>query len=322
MTIGLVRRLALLCASLAIAVPAATAKYPDRPVTIVAPYGAGGSSDTLARVIAERLNKVLGGNFIVENRPGAGSRVGTESVARGKADGYTLLLADMPYAIVPNVYKNVAYKARDFVAIAQVGLAPIVLFARPDLKGASIESVVKSAKAKKEAVAIGSGGIGATTHMVAELLQKQVGAKLLHVPFGGTGPSLRGLAGGQVDVAFGSYASGRSLTEAGSIRAIGVTSPKRAKILPDVPTFSEKGVDLVVRHWWGLLAPKGTPADVVSSLRKAVASVLDEADVKARLTKLGVSPGELSPAAFQEFLSSENDRWAGIVKSAGIQAKQ
>ncbi|MEM9394404.1 MAG: tripartite tricarboxylate transporter substrate-binding protein [Pseudomonadota bacterium] len=308
-------------AALALVATAAVAEYPERPVTIVAPYGAGGSSDTLARIIAERLNEAVGGNFIVENRPGAGSRVGTESVARGDADGYTLLLADMPYAIVPNVHQDVAYAPDDFVAIAQVGLAPIVLFARPDLEDASIKTVVDMA-AEPEAVAIGSGGIGATTHMVAELFQADSGTTLLHVPFGGTGPSLQGLAGSQVDVAFGSYASGRSLVEAGSIQVIGVTSPERAEILPDVPTFIESGVDLEVRHWWGLLAPEGTPDAIVSTLRSAVADVLKEDAVQERLSQLGVSPGELSAEEFQTFLSSESDRWAGIVESAGIQVQQ
>lgn len=322
MAFRLRKTFAAVCATLALSLPAGAADYPERPVTIVAPYGAGGSSDTLARMLAERLNEVLGGNFIVENRSGAGSRVGTESVARSDADGYTLLLADMPYAIVPNVYDDVAYEAEDFIAIAQVGLAPIVLFASPGMEDASIEAITEKAKSAEDAIAIGSGGIGATTHMVAELFQAQVDAKLLHVPFGGTSPSLQGLAGSQVDVAFGSYASGRSLAEAGSIQVIGVTSPERVAILPDVPTFAESGVDLEVRHWWGLLAPKGTPDEIVDSLRTAVAAILKEDVVLDRLSKLGVSPGELTPEEFQAFLSSEDQRWADIVASAGIEVSQ
>ncbi len=319
--IGLIVLVVLGRVALAPPQPETSAGYPERPATIIAPYGAGGSSDTLARILAERLTDELGGNFIVENRPGAGSRIGIETVARAKADGYTLLLADMPFAIVPNVYEGVGYAPDEFVAIAQLGLAPMVLFARPDMENASIETVVSLA-AEPDAVAVGSGGIGATTHMVAELFQAESGTSLLHVPFGGTAQSLQGLAGSQVDVAFGSYASGRSLAEAGGIQAIGATAPARIDILPDVPTFKESGIDLEVYHWWGLLAPKGTPEDVIVTLRDTVATVLADPSVKQRFDQLGVSPAELSPDAFQAFLTTESDRWGRIVEAADIEVRQ
>lgn len=300
----------------------ALAEYPERPVTIVAPYGAGGSSDTLARILGERMGALLGSNFIVENRPGAGSRVGTEYVARAKGDGYTILLADMPFAIVPNLYKDAAYKTDDFVAIGQVGVAPMVLFARPDLKDATIDNIIKDARAKDEALTIGSGGVGATTHMVAELFQRAVKAKLLHVPFGGSGPSLQGLAGSQIDVAFSTFASGSSLFDAGSIQAVGVTSRERMAAAPNIPTFTEKGYDLVVEHWWGMVAPASVPADIVAKLRSAMTAAMKEDVVKERLAKLKVTPSTLSPDQFQAFLASENERWGGIIKSAGIKISQ
>lgn len=298
------------------------AEYPERPVTIVAPYGPGGSSDVLGRVLAERLTEKLGGNFLVENRPGAGSRVGTEHVARAEANGYTLLLADMPFAIVPNLYDDTAYGVDDFVAIGQIGVAPMILYTRPDFDGNSIADVVEAAQAEAEAIMIGSGGIGATTHMMAELFQREAAIELLHVPFGGAGPSLQGLAGSQVDVAYSTYTTGASLLEAGSIKAVGVTAADRLEVLPDVETFAEAGYDLQVEHWWALLAPAGTPDNVVEQLRVAVAEILGQEDVQARLRQLAVQPGILAPGEFQSFMISEGERWSDVIESAGISVQQ
>lgn len=306
----------------AVAAVPALAEYPERPVTIVAPYGPGGSSDVIGRILAERLTVELGGNFLVENRPGAGSRVGTEFVARAQPDGYTLLLADMPFSIIPKLYKDAKYDVQDFVAITQIGVAPMFLYARPDFEGDTISAVLDAAKAEPKALLIGSGGIGATTHMMAELFQREGKVELLHVPFGGAGPALQGLAGGQVDVAFSTIATGKPLLDAGSMKAIGVTSAKRVDSYPDVETFAEAGYDLEVEHWWGLLAPAGTPADVVERLRKAATGVLKQAEVQARLGQLTVQPPRLTPEEFQAFTVSESERWADIIKSAGITVDQ
>ncbi|MGY6634708.1 MAG: Bug family tripartite tricarboxylate transporter substrate binding protein [Alkalilacustris sp.] len=298
------------------------AEYPERPVTIIAPYGPGGSSDVLGRVLAERLSEALGGSVIVENRPGAGSRVGTEAVARAAADGHTLLLADMPFAIVPNIHADAAYSVDDFVAIGQIGVAPMILFARPDFDGDSVGDVVAAAGVAPEALLIGSGGIGATTHMMAELFQRAVGVELLHVPFEGAGPALQGLAGSQVDLAFSTYPTAASLLQAGSIRVIGVAADDRLELLADVETFAEAGHDLSVEHWWGLLAPAGTPDAVVETLRSALRDVLTQDQVAERMAQLSVQPGALDADAFQAFLASESDRWSAIIEEAGISIDQ
>jgi len=300
----------------------AQADYPTRPVTIVAPYGPGGSSDILGRVVAERLTEVLGANVLVENRPGAGSRIGTESVARANPDGYTLLLADMPFAIVPNLYADSEYDVEDFVAIAQIGVSPMVLFMRPDLEHDSLAEIIEMAQAEPEALMIGSGGVGATTHMVAELFQLEADVELLHVPFSGAGPSLQGLAGGQVDVAFSTYPTGAPLLEAGSIKALGVTSAERMQVLPEIETFNEAGYDLEVEHWWALLAPKDTPEEVVQLLREAAADVMTQDIIKERMEKLAVAPGTLSPEEFDAYMADESARWADIISNANIKIEE
>jgi tripartite-type tricarboxylate transporter receptor subunit TctC len=298
----------------------ALADYPERPVTIVAPYGPGGSSDVLSRILAERMTDSLGGNFIVENQPGAGSRVGTEAVARAPADGYTLLLADMPFTIVPNLYEDAQYDpVEDFTPIAMIGVAPMVLFARPDFEGDDVNAAVSTAKDAPGDLTIGSGGVGATTHMMAELFQREADIELLHVPYGGAGPALQGLAGGQTDLAFSTLATGSPLLQAGSIKALGVTSDEPIEALPDVGTFDEAGYDLVVEHWWGLFAPAGTPDDVVEILREAARSALENEGVQERLRQLGVEPRAMSAEEFADFVGDENARWAEIIEAADIQ---
>lgn len=300
----------------------AQADYPERPITIVAPYGPGGSSDILGRVLAERMGEALGVNVLVENRPGAGSRIGTESVARANPDGYTLLLADMPFAIVPNLYQDSEYDVEDFTTITQIGVSPMMLFARPDLGLASMADLIEAAKAEPEALMIGSGGVGATTHMVAELFQRVADVELLHVPFSGAGPSLQGLAGGQVDIAFSTYPTGASLLEAGTINAVGVTAAERMAVAPDVATVGEAGYDLEVEHWWALLAPKDTPAEVLEALRDAAADVMEQEVIQDRMEKLAVQPGRLNPAEFDEYMADESARWAEIIASANIKIEE
>jgi len=314
-------RNSLIAATLAAlsAVPALASDYPSRPVTIVAPYGAGGSSDTLGRVLAEQMSTLLGGQFVVENRPGAGSRVGIESVARASADGYTLVLVDMPHTIIPSLYPDARYHpVDDFETIAMIGVAPMVLFSNPGFTAQSVPEILALAESEPGEYTIASGGEGSTTHLMSELLQVLGGIELLHVPYGGAGPALQALASGEVNLSFSTVATGAPLLAAGGINPVAVTAAERMAALPDVPTFQELGVELLVEHWWGLLTPAGTPEAVVEALREAAATALASEAVAQRLQALSVLPSTVSPEAAADFIAAETARWAQVIEDAGI----
>jgi tripartite-type tricarboxylate transporter receptor subunit TctC len=299
--------------------PALASDYPGRPVTIVAPYGAGGSSDTLGRVLAEQMSTLMGGQFVVENRPGAGSRVGIESVARADADGYTMVLVDMPHTIIPSLYPDARYHpVDDFETIAMIGVAPMVLFANPGFKAQSLPEILALAEAEPGEYTIASGGEGSTTHLMSELLQVLGDVELLHVPYGGAGPALQALASGEVNLSFSTVATGAPLLAAGGINPVAVTAAERMAALPDVPTFQELGVDLLVEHWWGLLVPAGTPEAIVEALREAAATALASDALAQRLQALSVLPSTVSPEAAADFIAAETARWARVIEDAGI----
>lgn len=299
--------------------PALAADYPSKPVTIVAPYGAGGSSDILGRVIAEQLSTIMDGQFVVENRPGAGSRVGIESVARATADGHEMVLVDMPHTIIPSLYPDARYHpVDDFETVAMIGVAPMVLFANPEFDGQSVPDILAMARDNPGDYTIASGGEGSTTHLMSELIQILGDVELLHVPYGGAGPALQGLASGEVDMSFSTVATGSSLLSTGGINAIAVTATERMEALPDVPTFQEEGVELVVEHWWGLLVPAGTPEDVLRDLREATAQALQSDEVRERLSSLSVLPSSVAPEDAADFIEAETERWAQVIEEAGI----
>jgi len=311
---------AVLAALLALATAMASAEtFPSRPVTMIVPYAAGGSSDVLARLLGDRLAQALGQPIVVDDRAGAGSRIGTEVVAHATPDGYTLLLADMPLAIIPAIQKGVRYDpVRDFTPIGLIGTASMVLFVNPAMKAASVTDFISLAKQDPGRISIASGGIGSTTHLTAELLQARAGIKLLHVPYRGAGPALTDLMAGHVQSGFTTLATASPALAAGSVRALASASERRLAELPAVPTFREIGVDLVVEHWWGVLAPAGLPRDVTARLTRALQATLDAPDIATRLAPLGVAPAHRSPAEFRALIATDTARWADIVRAAGI----
>jgi len=312
-------RLALV-ALLALAVPAASAEtYTDRPITMVVPYAAGGSSDILARLLGERLAKGLGQPIVIDDRAGAGSRIGIEVVAHATADGYTLLLADMPHTIIPAIQKGVRYDpVRDFTPIALIGTASMVLFVNPAVPATTARDFVALAKADPGKLTIASGGIGSTTHLTAELFQEKTGAKLLHVPFRGAGPALTDLMAGHVQSGFTTLATASAALDSGAVRALAIAGEQRLASRPAIPTLREVGIDLVVEHWWGVLAPAGLAPAVAARLSAALQAVLDTPEFATRLQPLGVAPAHVAPAQFRALIASDTVRWAEIVKSAGI----
>jgi tripartite-type tricarboxylate transporter receptor subunit TctC len=311
----------LAAATIATTAPAAAA-YPDQPIKIVVPYTAGGSSDVIARAISDELSAELGQSVIVENRAGAGSMIGTAYVAAEKADGYTLLLADVPFTIVPALYGDrIKYKPRtDFTAVSLLGVSPMYLFVNPSFPAKSVKELVDMALAKPGSVSIGSGGNGSLTHLMAALFMLNTGTKLVHIPYKGASASVNDLAGGQIDASFTTMPSATALYQAGRVRPLAVSSPQRQKETPDVPTFDEAGVaNMTVQSWWGLVAPARTPAPVLEKLNAAMAKVMQSPKVVGRLSSVGVNlPSDTSAAALQKLLAADFTRWDEVVKRAGI----
>lgn len=306
-------------------VHSASAAYPDKPIKIVAPYSAGGSSDVVARAISDQLSAQLGQSVVVENRAGAGSMLGTAYVATEPPDGYTLLLADVPFTIVPALYKDrVKYDAKkDFVPITLLGLSPMYLFVNPKFEAQDVATLVKTATTKPDTISIGSGGNGSLTHLMAELFMLTTNTKLTHIPYKGASASVNDLAGGQIQTSFTTMASAVALYQAEKIKPIAVSSPTRQANTPDVPTFQELGYDgMTVQSWWGLVAPAGTPKDVQKKLSDAMTKVMQSESVKQRLASVGMNlPPDTSADALQTLLTQDFARWADVVQRGGITFK-
>jgi tripartite-type tricarboxylate transporter receptor subunit TctC len=301
---------------------AASAAYPDKPIKIVVPYSAGGSSDVVARAISDQLSAQLGQSVIVENRAGAGSMLGTAYVSTEAPDGYTLLLADVPFTIVPALYKDrVKYDAKkDFAPITLLGLSPMYLFVNPKFEAQDVGSLVKAAVAKPDTISMGSGGNGSLTHLMAELFMLTTKTKFAHIPYKGASASVNDLAGGQIDASFTTMATAVALYQGGKIKPIAVSSPARQADTPAVPTFQELGYQgLTVQSWWGLVAPAGTPDPVQKKLSDAMAKVMQSEAVKQRLSSVGMNlPPDTSAVALKALLAQDFELWADVVQRANI----
>ena len=294
--------------------------YPTKFIRFIVPYAPGGSSDVLARTISQKLNDALGQTLVIDNRPGAGSMIGTDIAAKSPADGYTIILSDMPHTINPSIYAKVPYDPiRDFAPVTLIGVSPMFLFAHPSLQATNIKEFIALAKTQPGKIAIASGGTGATTHLMAELLQTHAGIKLNHVPYKGAGPALSDVVAGQVPATFTSMATAAPFAKSGRLRILGVTTSKRMAAFPDVPTFEESGVSgMVVEHWWGVMAPAGVPKAIIDKLRAAIVNAVNSPEVRERFTALSVEPRTTTPEQFRALLESDVKRWAKVVKDAGI----
>ena len=294
--------------------------YPNKPVRFIVPYAPGGSSDILARTLGQKFADAMGQPFIIDNRPGAGSMVGTDALAKSPADGYTIILSDMPHTINPSINPKVPYDpVKDFSPVSVISVSPMFLFVHPSFEAKSVKELIALAKAQPNKFAIASGGNGATTHLVAELLQASAGIKLTHVPYKGAGPVIADVAAGQVPITFTSMATAAPLVKAGRLRVLGVTSSKRLAAFPDVPTFEESGLTgLTFEHWWGIMAPARTPAAIVAKLHGEIVKALAAPDVRDRFTALAVEPRTNTPDQFRALIESDLVRWAKVVRDAGI----
>ncbi|MDM0099775.1 tripartite tricarboxylate transporter substrate binding protein [Variovorax sp. J22G73] len=298
----------------------AAGSWPDHPVRLIVPYPVGGGGDTAARPLGIYLSKKLGQQIVVDNRGGANGNIGMELVAKSPADGYTLVLAlTSQLAVNQTLYKQLSYDpAKDFEPIALVASAPYFLALNPKVPAKDLKEFIALAKANPGKYSFGSSGNGSGPHLSMELLKSMAGIDLLHVPFKGTGPAMPALLGGDVDAMFVSYGVGSGQIKAGKLRAIAVSSSKRAPTLPDIPTIAEAGVpgyDSGV--WYALLAPKGTPASIVQRINTDINALLKEGDLKKAFLNDGIVPIGSTPEGLATYIKSESTKWADIVRRSG-----
>lgn len=309
-------------ATLALAAQAA-GNFPDKPVNIIVPFPAGGSTDTVARAVALSMAEQLGKPFVVENRPGATGTIGAGAVKRAAADGYTLLVASLgPFVVTPHMVKNVPYDAsKDFDYITIPVQAPNVLVASPTQKARSVSEVIAALKANPGKISFASSGNGSSDHLSAELFWQQTGTEAVHVPYKGGAPAITDLLGGQVDFSFQNVNAVLPHLRSGKLRAIAVTGTQRSPVLPDVPTLAESGVKgAEVYSWQGMAAPKGLPADVKAKLAKAAIAAVQQPDIRKRFVEQGLEIVGNTPEEFTRYQAQENERWKQLIQTRKITA--
>ena len=293
--------------------------YPTRPVRLVVGFPPGGGTDITARLIGQWLSERLGQQFVIENRPGAGSNIATEGVARAAADGYTLLLASTAHAINATLYDRLNYNfLRDFAPVAGIIRVPNVMEVNPSLPSKSVSEFLAYAKANPGKVNYASGGNGTAQHLSGELFKMMTGVVMVHVPYRGDVPALTDLIGGQVQVMFGSIPPSVEHIRAGKLRALAVTTATRAEALPDIPTVSDFVPGYEASAWYGIGAPRNTPAEIVDKLNKEINAALSDPKIKARLADLGGSVLSGSPADFGKLIADETEKWGKVIRAANI----
>jgi tripartite-type tricarboxylate transporter receptor subunit TctC len=301
---------------------AAQAAYPNRPVRIVVGFAPGGGVDVTARLIGQALSERLGQQFVIENRPGAGTNIGTEAVVNAVPDGYTLLLATNPNAVNATLYQKLNFNfIRDIVPIAMVSRVPNVMEVHPSFPATTIRDFVAYAKAHPGQINFASAGIGASDHMAGEMFKAMTGIDLVHVPYRGVAPALNDLIGAQVQVMFGSMPSTIQHIKTGKLRALAVTTPIRSAALPEVPAISEVFPGYEASTWYGVGAPKKTPRAIIERLNTEINAALADPKLKARFAELGAEPISMSQSEFEKFIADETERWGNVVRLAGLKAE-
>ncbi len=314
-----VRALTVCALGLALAGGAWAQAWPSRPVRLVVPYPPGGPTDIVARVVAQRLQTQTGQPFIVDNRAGAGGNTGAEAVARSAPDGYTLLVATTAHAINPALFKNLTYSfARDFAPISQLTSGPLVVAVTPTLPVKTVAELIALAKSRPGELNYASSGNGQSTHLAGELFNAMAGTRMRHVPYKGSAPALADTIAGQVHLTFDTMLSAMPHVKADKLRALAVTSPRRSPAAPDLPTVAESGLPgYEVIAWNGLLAPAGTPRDVIARLNDEVRQALQQPDIQERFLAQGFGAAYSTPEAFAGFIAAEIEKWARVVKASG-----
>jgi len=317
----------LLGLALATCVPsegtAQTATYPDRPVKILVGFSAGGGTDVVARILAQKMSETLGQTVVVENRAGASGLIAAEAVAKSAPDGYTLMMGSQTtFAVAPTLYRKTSLDpSRDFAGIAMGGISPLVLVVHPSVSAQSVKDVIAMAKANPGALNFGSGGLGTTPHMTGELFAAVAGIKMTHVAYRGEAPAINDLIGGQIPLMFANLSAVIGNIRAGQLRALAVTSAQRASAALEIPTVAEAGLPgFEAATWFALVAPAGTAGDIVSLLNAQVRRALAQPEVKQRFADLGMTAEDSTPDRLDAYIRAEIAKWTKVIKDADIRA--
>jgi tripartite-type tricarboxylate transporter receptor subunit TctC len=294
--------------------------YPTRPVRIIVPFPAGQATDTIARLMGQSLSERLGQTFVIENRTGAGGNIGTESVVRATPDGYTLLLVGVSNAMNATLYKKLNFNfIREIAPVASIGGTPYVMVINPSVPAKTVPEFIAYAKANPGKINMGSSGSGSVSHVFGERFKMMTGINLVHVPYrGGYVPDL---LSGQVQIVFGTISTCIQYIRGGMLRALAVTTATRSDVLPDIPTLAEFVPGYEASQWYGVGAPKDTPAEVLDKLNKEINAVAADPLIKARLAGLGVDPMSMTSAAFGKFIADETEKWGNVIRALNIKAE-
>ena len=318
----MIARRGLLGAGALLAAPAsAQGQWPQRPVTVLVGYPAGGANDIVARTVGDKMRQSLGQPIVVENRGGAAGTVAAAQAARAAPDGYNLFMCGGAHALAPSLFRSLSYDiANDFRAISLCGTSSYVLVVHPSVPARNLAEFIAHARANPGRLNYASSGVGAPLHLAAVLFQLRTETRMEHVPFQGDTDALNALVAGHVQLGFMSISASRPLIEAGRLRALGVTDTTRSPALPDVPTIEQGGVrDYRVSTWWGLLAPRGTPEAIIARAHRACADACRHPEVVQRLLSLGIAAVGNAPDEFQQFIRDEVQRFAALARAAGVQ---
>jgi tripartite-type tricarboxylate transporter receptor subunit TctC len=293
--------------------------YPTRPVRWIVPFAPGGATDIIARLMGQSLSERLGQQFVIDNRPGGGGNIGTEAVVRASPDGYTLLIVGAFNAVNATLYEKLNFNLiRDIAPVASIVRAANVMVVNPSVPANTITEFIAYAKANPGKLAMASAGIGTPSHLAGELFKMMAGVDMVHVPYRGSGPALTDVLGGQVQITFPNTAGSIEYIRAGRLRALAVTTAKRLEALPDIPTVGEFLPGYEASNWYGVGAPKATPAEFVEKLNKGINASLADPKIKARLADLGSDALALSPADFGKLIAEATEKWGKVIRAANI----
>jgi tripartite-type tricarboxylate transporter receptor subunit TctC len=295
-------------------------KYPERQIRIIVPYPPGGSVDVLGRLLAQRMQESWSQNVIVENRPGAGTMIGTAAAAKADPDGYTLIIVVSGHTINPALYSSMQYDGiKDFAPIALLARTPVVLYAHPSLPAKDAKELVALGKAGTHKLNFGSAGTGSMTHLTGELIKSLTGTEMLHIVYRGGTPAMNDLLAGHLPLQFATVAQALPQYKAGQLRALGISSAARYASVPEIPTFKEQGIDVVTTEWYGLLAPAGTPRPIVDKLNAEMKRITSLPGMGDRLAAIELTHS--TPEELGAFIKAETERWAPVIKSLGLKGE-
>ena len=297
------------------------AQYPEKPGRLISPFAPGGLADIFARTIAQRLTDQTGKVFVVENKTGAGGRIGYEAGAKAAPDGYTFVVTDVTYTMMPALYGNLPWDHADLVPVTLVAQMPFVIAVNASAKMASLADLLARARANPNRINYGSAGFGSVNHVVTELFRRSAGVEMMHVPYRGMGEAMTGLLTGTVDLLVTAMPTAMNNVKAGKVLALGVTAPRRAGTLPNVPTATEAGVPFVASNWIGLTAPKGSPREAIDWMQKQVSTAVSTPEVRERIAAQGAEAQAMTTEEFAKLMQDEARRWGDVIRAAKIKAE-